>query len=100
MGLSQLYSSIFLKIIKFKKTLPKELLTSVKSEGLARASKNQYGETEVQKICQKQKILSENEMKEVVELYMNGVPWTFSSVLSCVPLSAASCGINITLTKR
>lgn len=71
--LSQPYSNTFRKIIKYKRELPPDEPTSVKSNISENTSKNKYGETEIRRIRQKQKILSEYEIQEVIQLYLNGV---------------------------
>ena len=71
--LSQLYSNTFLKIIKYKHSLPIDSSTPVKTNISERKSKNTYGETEVRKICQNQKILSEDEIKQIVQGYERGL---------------------------
>ena len=48
--LSQLYSNTFLKIIKYKHSLPIDSSTPVKTNISERKSKNKYGETEVKVI--------------------------------------------------
>ena len=72
MDLSQLYSNLFLKIVKFKGTLPESESTSVKTNISERKAENKYGETEVRKICQKQKILSDSELIEIATKYLSG----------------------------
>ena len=71
--LSQLYSNLFLKIVKFKGALPESESTSVKTNISERKVENKYGETEVRKICQKQKMLSDGELIEIATKYLSGV---------------------------
>ena len=71
--LSQLYSNPFLKIVKYKHEMSPDESTSVKPNISESTSKNKYGETEIRRIRQKQKILSEYEIQEVIQLYLNGV---------------------------
>ena len=73
MDLSQLYSNTFLKIIKYKPSLPIDSSTPVKTNISERKSKNTYGETEVRKICQNQKILSDDEIKQIIQGYERGL---------------------------
>ena len=73
MDLSQLYSNAFLKIIKYKHSLPIDPSASVKINISERKSKNKYGETEVRKICQNQKILSDDEIKQIIQGYERGL---------------------------
>lgn len=47
--------------------------TSVKSQGNDKTRVNEYGKTEVKKICQKQKSLSKKEIEEIKKLYMEGM---------------------------
>ena len=72
MGLSQLHSNIFLKIVKYKQSHPINDTTSIKTNITDRKAENNYGETEVHGICQKQKILSENEIQTVCKRYQSG----------------------------
>ena len=67
--LSQLYSNTFLKIIKYKHSLPIDSSTPVENNISERKSKNKYDETEVRKICQNQKILSDDEIKQIIQGY-------------------------------
>ncbi|MCR4753556.1 MAG: hypothetical protein K5837_04030 [Candidatus Saccharibacteria bacterium] len=71
--LSQLYSNTFLKITKYKHSLPIDSSTSVNTTTPKRKTQNAYGETEVRKICQNQKILSEDEIKQIVQDYERGL---------------------------
>lgn len=71
--LSQLYSNTFRKIVKYKNELPLGTPTSVKSSISESTSKNKYGETEVRKISQNQKILSNDEIKQLVQGYEQGL---------------------------
>ena len=73
MDLSQLYSNTFLKIIKYKHSLTVEPATPVKTNISERKSKNKYGETEVHQICQNQKILSDDEIKQIIQGYERGL---------------------------
>ena len=70
--LSQLYSNLFMKIVKFKGSLPESESTSVKTNISERKVENKYGETEVRKICQKQKMLSDGELIEIAAKYLSG----------------------------
>jgi len=82
--LSTLYSNTFLEIIKFKNSIPAELSTSVENNISERKVENKYGETEVRKICQKQKILSDSEIEEIVKLYLEGVStYTLAKAFEC-----------------
>ena len=66
--LSQLYSNTFLKIIKFKESITESSGIHVKPSITENKSINKYGETEVRKIYQKQKFLSEYEVEEIKRL--------------------------------
>ncbi|MBR3106649.1 MAG: helix-turn-helix domain-containing protein [Clostridia bacterium] len=73
MDLSELYSNTFLKVSKYKGTLPKSTTASDKAVKSKDKSINEYGQTEVKIIRQKQKILSKYEVQEVIKLYINGI---------------------------
>ncbi len=45
----------------------------VKPREAEKCSVNEYGETEVKKICQKQRILSKEEREKLKELYLQGI---------------------------
>ena len=69
--LSQLYSNTFQKIVKYKS---EHLTTSVNNTSEKPLRKvNSYGETEIQHIRQHQKILSDEEIKHIIEKYNAGV---------------------------
>ncbi len=72
-GLSSNYS-IFPKLCKLKEELVNLPEVPVKSQNTERARVNECGKTEIKRICQKQKILSKNEVEEIKSLYLNGVP--------------------------
>ena len=73
--LSQLYSNqnTYLKINKSKAKSSSIPDTSVKLREAEKCSVNEHGETEVKKICQKQRILSKKEREKIKEQYMQGV---------------------------
>ncbi len=73
MELSQLYSNTFHKVIKYKQSLPIDSSTTVKSNISERKVKNKYGKTEVRKICQKQKKLSDYEISQIIQGYERGL---------------------------
>ena len=84
MDLSTLYSNTFLKIIKFKHSIPADPPSSVKDNISERKVENKYGEIEVRKICQKQKILSDSEIEEIAKLYLEGVStYTLATAFEC-----------------
>ena len=81
--LSQLYSNPFLQIRKFKESINPlnigdnstdlaELSNSPVADNISPKRQNVYGETEVCRIRQKQKILSEIEIQTVCKRYQSG----------------------------
>ena len=72
--LSQLYSNqnTYLKICKSKVKSAAISDSSVKSQKAEKCCVNELGETEVKKICQKQRILSKKERERLIELYLQG----------------------------
>ncbi len=102
--LSQLYSNTFLKIIKFKESITESSGIPVKPSITENKSINKYGETEVRKICQKQKFLSEYEVEEIKRLYLEGVTtYALATAFDChrSTISAAlkKAGINGTIKR-
>ena len=71
-GLSQLHSNIFAKVVKYKQSHPINDTTSIKTSITDRKVENNYGETEIHGICQKQKILSEDEIRKIISKYQAG----------------------------
>ena len=84
MDLSELYSNTFLKVCKCKDKLPESTVTPDKSVKSENKDINEYGQTEIKRIRQKQKILSKYEIQEVIQLYINGVSAnTIASTFGC-----------------
>ena len=71
-GLNSNYST-FSKLCKTIKDLASSPDTSIKTQGNDKTRVNEYGKTEVKKICQKQKSLSKKEIEEIKKLYMEGM---------------------------
>ncbi len=72
-GLS-INKSIYLEVFKLKKRLANSSDKPDKTQKAEKTRVNMRGQTEVKRISQKQKILSKNEIEEIKELYLNGVP--------------------------
>ena len=68
--LSQLYSNIFQKIVKYKHDHPATSVNNTSEKPLCKV--NSYGETEINRIKQQQKILSDEEIKHIIEEYGRG----------------------------
>ncbi len=69
---SQLYSNTFQKVAKYKCEHPISSSTSYASSISKPRIKNNHNETEVHKISQKQKILSEVEIQTICKKYQSG----------------------------
>ena len=73
-----------MRIVKYKEENRDKLSGPVKPTISEAQAKNKYGETEVKKIRQKQKRLSEYEIQEAIKLYQNGVSAnTIASSFGC-----------------
>ena len=82
-GLS-INKSIYLEVFKLKKRLADSLDKPDKTKKAEKTRVNTRGQTEVKRISQKQKILSKNEIEEIKELYLNGVPsGTLATAFKC-----------------
>lgn len=68
--LSQLYSNTFRKIVKYKRDHPVTSVNNTSEKPLRKV--NSYGETEINRIRQQQKILSTEEIKHIIEEYGQG----------------------------
>ena len=79
--LSQLNSNLFLPIIKFKKSVPKE--AEIVKDTDDRVI-NDYGETEVKRYRRNQQILHKSKREQIVEMYLNGVnTYTLAKAFHC-----------------
>ncbi len=99
--LSELYSNTFSKIVNFKKSLNNSGETLENHIISDNKSINKYGETEVKKICQNQKILSDSEIKQIIDGYERGLStYKLAKQFSCHRYTIANAlkknGIEVT----
>ena len=79
--LSQLNSNLFLQIVKFKNSVPKEVEIVEKTDDRAI---NGYGETEVRRYRRNQQILHKSKREQIVEMYLNGInTYTLAKAFHC-----------------
>ena len=106
MALSDIDKNNYNAIIRFKKSLTIDMESTARLENLPFTAKkvNEYGQTEVRKLCQPQKRLTDKEIAGIVTDYQDGINTTqleekYSCHRQTISNHLKKQGVNVTAEK-